>query len=663
MKKAMFSLVQTAMQIILLLAVCFFSLGTAGVKPAYASTPDSTCGQLLADANAQFMATLSADGSVTTSPETRAAATQYIRIAKLCYDEIAAQNSTSTSQGALPTFIDDGGILLGDPSSAEFVLTGGKWGSNVSGTSGGTVTYSFMGNGLDLSAEPNSSNFGTSVALTSLPGFQVCFVSEIQNAFTAWQAVSNIQFVQVEDSKTAFGAPGATGDIRIGAHAFDGPSGILAHAYFPSSKGGSGTGDMHFDKAENWTCDTSGINIGIVALHEIGHALGLNHEDTSAVAVMDPYYNPSVTGLQTDDINGITAIYGPAAITVAAPANDDLANATPITNTPYGNSVDTTGAVDSADGPTVPAGGCDGKNLQHGLKDVWYRYTPTQNKLVYLDTFGSTRSIADHEYDTYIAVWTSSVPNPTPAQLTFFACNDDDNSFLGLQSQLALAAQAGTTYFIEVAQNAGVVGIPPATPTGGALQFHITSFVDVPGNNWAWRFIEGLYKASVTAGCSDVPRQYCPGIVVSRDQMAVFLLKAKYGIGYMPPPAGTGTGFNDVPPTYWAAAWIKELALEGITSGCGGGNYCPADPVARDQMAVFLLRTKYGNLYTPPPVGSTTGFADVSTTYWAATWIKELAAEGISGGCGGGNYCPSAVVTRDQMSVFLDTTFSITPTP
>jgi hypothetical protein len=50
------------------------------------------------------------------------------------------------------------------------------------------------------------------------------------------------------------------------------------------------------------------------------------------------------------------------------------------------------------------------------------------------------------------------------------------------------------------------------------------------------------------------------------------------------------TGFEDVQPTYWAAAWIKQLATEGITGGCGSGNYCPEAPVTRAQMAVFIVK-------------------------------------------------------------------------
>ena len=73
--------------------------------------------------------------------------------------------------------------------------------------------------------------------------------------------------------------------------------------------------------------------------------------------------------------------------------------------------------------------------------------------------------------------------------------------------------------------------------------------------------------------------------------MAVFLLRGIYGSSYTPPPVGPGTGFGDVAPDYWAAAWIKQLAAEGITNGCATGTYCPDASVTRAQMAVFLVRT------------------------------------------------------------------------
>jgi hypothetical protein len=141
--------------------------------------------------------------------------------------------------------------------------------------------------------------------------------------------------------------------------------------------------------------------------------------------------------------------------------------------------------------------------------------------------------------------------------------------------------------------------------------------------------------------------------------MAVFLLRGIHGSSYSPPPVGGSTGFSDVPSTHWAAAWIKQLAAEGITAGCSPGIYCPEATVTRAQMAVFLLRAKHGASYSPPAAGNSTGFGDVSPAYWAAAWIKQLVAEGITAGCGNGNYCPEAPVTRAQMAVFLVRTFNL----
>jgi hypothetical protein len=142
--------------------------------------------------------------------------------------------------------------------------------------------------------------------------------------------------------------------------------------------------------------------------------------------------------------------------------------------------------------------------------------------------------------------------------------------------------------------------------------------------------------------------------------MAVFLERGMRGAAYTPPP-GTGAVFADVPISYWAVNWIEKFYADGITTGCLTSplSYCPDNPVTRAQMAVFLLRARHGSAYIPPAVSGSTGFNDVSTSYWAAAWIKQLAAESITTGCGGGNYCPEDSVTRAQMAVFLVRTFNL----
>jgi CSLREA domain-containing protein len=185
------------------------------------------------------------------------------------------------------------------------------------------------------------------------------------------------------------------------------------------------------------------------------------------------------------------------------------------------------------------------------------------------------------------------------------------------------------------------------------------TFSDVPFDYWSWRHIESLYNSGITGGCSTNPLSYCPTSSVTRAQMAVFLLKGIHGSSFAPPAVNGSTGFTDVATNYWAVAWIKQLAAEGITGGCGVGIYCPENTVTRDQMAVFLLKAKYGSSYAPPAVNGDTGFTDVPVDYWAAAWIKQLAAEAITGGCGSGVYCPANPVTRDQMAVFLQRTFNL----
>jgi hypothetical protein len=183
----------------------------------------------------------------------------------------------------------------------------------------------------------------------------------------------------------------------------------------------------------------------------------------------------------------------------------------------------------------------------------------------------------------------------------------------------------------------------------------VSSFADVPTDYFAWHFIEQLYAAGITGGCSTTPLQYCPDQVVTRAQMAVFIERGLKGTAYTPPA---------VPPTFgdtsahWARNWIEALAFDGVTGGCGDGNYCPDVSVNRAQMAIFLLRAIHGPAYMPAPATGTV-FLDVPTDHWASAWIEQLAADGITSGCGGGNYCPDTPVTRAQMSIFLVKAFAL----
>jgi hypothetical protein len=125
------------------------------------------------------------------------------------------------------------------------------------------------------------------------------------------------------------------------------------------------------------------------------------------------------------------------------------------------------------------------------------------------------------------------------------------------------------------------------------------------------------------------------------------------------PPPATGTAFPDVPASNPFARWIEELAREGVTGGCGGGLYCPDNPVTRQQMAVFLLKTLLGAGYVPPPCAG--DFDDVPCPSQFADWIEDLAGRSITGGCSVSPplYCPLNSVLRQQMAAFLVKTFGL----
>ncbi len=197
-----------------------------------------------------------------------------------------------------------------DPDNAgEFVVSGQKW--PQPGGLGTTVSISY--------SYSNLLNGGMSGISSSQ------LQNAVQEALNVWAAQAPLSFTLVSDSgplptaaDTSYPA-GSTPNLRFGHHTFDGPSNVLAHAYFPNP--GSGlAGDLHFDNGESWaTAPASGkIDFLEVCVHEIGHTLGLNHEPSPPAgqnAIMNPFYGARFSGpgtafLLTDDKNGIKNIYG-----------------------------------------------------------------------------------------------------------------------------------------------------------------------------------------------------------------------------------------------------------------------------------------------------------------------------------------------------------------
>jgi hypothetical protein len=186
------------------------------------------------------------------------------------------------------------------------------------------------------------------------------------------------------------------------------------------------------------------------------------------------------------------------------------------------------------------------------------------------------------------------------------------------------------------------------------------SFTDVSTTSPFYPSIETLLHKGITTGCIFGQRNtFCPAAPVTREQMAPLLLLAREGAGYSPAPCTEPPMFADVPVSSWFCRWIEELARRGVVAGCGGGDYCPTLDVSREAMAIFVLITLDPTI-NPPDCSPPNIYNDVPETSPFCRWIEELANRGAFADCGGGNYCPTSPVTREQMSVFLTATFGLT---
>ena len=165
-------------------------------------------------------------------------------------------------------------------------------------------------------------------------------------------------------------------------------------------------------------------------------------------------------------------------------------------------------------------------------------------------------------------------------------------------------------------------------------------FSDI-GSSKFFQDILWLVEADITSGCSNT--RFCPNGLVTRGQMASFLTRA------LDLPSTSRDYFTDDEGNKHEAN-INRFAREEITAGCDERRYCPDGRVTRAQMATFLARAL--NL----PAASRDYFNDDNGSVHEGN-INRIAAAGITGGCGGGRFCPDSVVTREQMAAFLHRAF------
>jgi hypothetical protein len=173
---------------------------------------------------------------------------------------------------------------------ANYVLEGPRWGTGAVGTGGGTVSWA--------------------VDSTVSGGF----TSQIGAAFADWTSRANIAFKQVASTASA--------QITFSLKPIDGLNKVLGTTDYTYSGQRMLSAAVTLDSGEGWHASgnqivsNDAVNFFVVAVHEIGHALGLDHYN-SGQAVMNAIIDRSVTDLTGSDIAGIQALYG-APATVSA---------------------------------------------------------------------------------------------------------------------------------------------------------------------------------------------------------------------------------------------------------------------------------------------------------------------------------------------------------
>ncbi len=207
---------------------------------------------------------------------------------------------------------------------------------------------------------------------------------------------------------------------------------------------------------------------------------------------------------------------------------------------------------------------------------------------------------------------------------------------------------AANTSGVERTGNLLIAGFVVPVTEWGTQQI----FADVPPSAYYFDAVNLLYGKGITSGCNAVPFDYCPTEEVTRAEMAIFLVRAVYGgdnFTYSPTPY-----FADVPVGAFGFQWIQKLYELGITNGCSAQplDYCPNDGVTRDDMAIFLVRTRLGaNVpfeYNPVPY-----FTDVPVTDPAFPYVQRLKQDQVTLGCTATTYCPTETVIRGDMALFI----------
>lgn len=197
-----------------------------------------------------------------------------------------------------------------------------------------------------------------------------------------------------------------------------------------------------------------------------------------------------------------------------------------------------------------------------------------------------------------------------------------------------------------VASHLAFVPGDPQCCTPAAVAGSEGLFGDLPAGHWAIPHAEALYNTGVTAGCSSDPLLFCPDCVPDRATFAVLLQRAA-GL----PATGAAT-FTDLAPSDPRAGSVAALADAGLTTGCGGGLFCPDRLITRYEGAVLIARAMGLS-----PAAATGRFTDLSAEQ--APLIEALAAACVTSGCAADQFCPDQELSRAEAAALLNRAFRL----
>ena len=480
--------------------------------------------------------------------------------------------------------------------------------------------------------------------------------------------------------------------------------------------------DLVFNTAYTWDSyrgprnGRTAIDIRRVAIHELGHVLGLDHPDqASPPQTVNAIMNSKISDIDTmqpDDIAGVQVLYGSPGF---VPANNNFANATPIT---------LTGASTQATGTNVASTKEVGEPNHAGntnVHSVWWKWTAASGGSATITTLGSN-------FDTVLGVYTGS----TVSSLTQVAANDDVEAATSANnsdpkrirtSTVTFNATTGTTYYIAVDGWGGAMAsivlnlsfgptgggaIPsittqPANQTttpGGSASFTVTADGNPTGYQWSFNgsTIAGATSATYTinnaqsanAGNYQVAVSNASGTGTATSSVATLTVAATPllggivttghdvafsavdggGIQWQVSADGGTTWTNLVNGSTYRGVNTSTLEVSGATPALNGARYRYVTTSSGGSSTSNSVALTVAPAFFPFPVGvavDTSGNVYVSDT--SADTIQKISSSGsvttvagLSGQTGTADGGGTAALFNDPIGIFStsDGTLSVT---